>query len=62
LEDAIRNAISIGGDSDTLACMAGAIAEAQYGLTDLERYRVFSRLDPSLTKVVKAFYSRYVQF
>jgi ADP-ribosylglycohydrolase len=62
LEDAIRNAISIGGDSDTLACMAGAIAEAQYGLTDLERYRVFSRLDPSLTKVVKAFYTRYVQF
>ncbi len=30
-EDAIRNAISLGGDSDTLACIAGAIAEAYYG-------------------------------
>lgn len=61
LEDAIRNAISIGGDSDTLACMAGAIAEAEFGLTEHERYRVFSRLDPALSKVVKAFYSRFVE-
>ena len=30
-EDAIRNAISLGGDSDTLACIAGGIAEAYYG-------------------------------
>ena len=30
-EDAIRNAISLGGDSDTLACIAGGIAEAFYG-------------------------------
>ncbi len=30
-EDAIRNAISLGGDSDTLACIAGSIAEAFYG-------------------------------
>lgn len=59
LEDAIRNAISIGGDSDTLACMAGGIAEAEYGLTDNERHRVFSRLDPGLGKVVKGFYERF---
>ncbi|MCW5667493.1 MAG: ADP-ribosylglycohydrolase family protein [Piscinibacter sp.] len=31
VEDALRNAISIGGDSDTLACIAGAVAEAFYG-------------------------------
>lgn len=30
-EDAVRNAISLGGDSDTLACISGAIAEAYYG-------------------------------
>jgi ADP-ribosylglycohydrolase len=30
-EDAIRNAISLGGDSDTLACITGGIAEAYYG-------------------------------
>lgn len=33
-EDALRNAISIGGDSDTLACIAGGIAEALFGLPD----------------------------
>lgn len=30
-EDAIRNAVSLGGDSDTMACIAGAIAQAYYG-------------------------------
>ena len=35
-EDAIRNAISIGGDSDTLAAMTGAIAEAYYKPTGLK--------------------------
>ncbi len=30
-EDAVRNAISLGGDSDTLACITGGIAEAYYG-------------------------------
>lgn len=30
-EDAVRNAISFGGDADTLACIAGAMAEAHYG-------------------------------
>ena len=33
-EDAIRNAISIGGDADTLAAIAGPIAEAMYGIPD----------------------------
>ncbi len=61
LEDAIRNAISIGGDSDTLACMAGAIAEAEFGLTDNERHKIFSRLDPPLSKVVQTFYKRFVE-
>lgn len=31
-EDAIRNAISIGGDSDTIAAIAGAVAGAYYGI------------------------------
>ena len=31
-EDAVRNAISIGGDSDTIACMAGAVAAAFFGI------------------------------
>jgi ADP-ribosylglycohydrolase len=31
-EDAIRNAISLGGDADTMACIAGGIAEAYWGV------------------------------
>ena len=31
-EDALRNAVSLGGDSDTLACITGGIAEALYGM------------------------------
>ena len=31
-EDAIRNAVSLGGDSDTIACMAGAVAAAFFGI------------------------------
>ena len=30
-EDAVRNAVSLGGDSDTMACIAGSIAETFYG-------------------------------
>ncbi len=30
-EDAVRNAVSLGGDADTMACIAGAVAEAAYG-------------------------------
>jgi ADP-ribosylglycohydrolase len=30
-EETIRNAVSIGGDTDTIACMSGGIAEAFYG-------------------------------
>ena len=33
-EDAVRNAISLGGDSDTLAAIAGPIAEALHGIPD----------------------------
>jgi ADP-ribosylglycohydrolase len=35
-EDAIRKAISLGGDTDTQACITGSIAEAYYGLNDLK--------------------------
>mgnify|MGYP003015396680 CR=1 FL=1 len=56
-EDAIRLAISLGGDSDTLACIAGGIAESFY------RYqipynlikKVETILEPDLWKVVQEF-------
>jgi ADP-ribosylglycohydrolase len=55
-EDAIRNAISIGGDSDTIACMAGAIAEAFYqGIPDTIFQEVHQRLDEKLKTIVEQF-------
>lgn len=59
-EDAIRKAISLGGDSDTLACMAGSIAQAYYKI--IPAYiieEVKNRLDSELLQVVEQFNTRY---
>jgi len=58
-EDAIRNAISLGGDSDTLACITGSIAEPYYGIPYDIYYKGISYLPPSLKDIVIAFESRY---
>ncbi|MEG1515342.1 MAG: ADP-ribosylglycohydrolase family protein [Clostridia bacterium] len=47
-EDAIRTAISVGGDSDTLAAITGSIAEAYYGVPDDLRVKALSYLDERL--------------
>ena len=52
-EDAIRNAISLGGDSDTLAAITGSIAEAAYGIPDWIRDRAYSYLDEPLKDVLR---------
>lgn len=44
-EDAVRNAVSLGGDGDTQAAMAGAIAEAFYGVPDNITSKVFEYFD-----------------
>ena len=55
-EDAIRNAISIGGDSDTIACITGGVAEAFYGeVPDAIAQEVFARLDEKLAGVTRRF-------
>ena len=46
--DAIRNAVSLGGDGDTQACIAGAIAEAYFGIPDDLQEQVFDYMDESL--------------
>jgi len=59
-EDTIRNAVSLGGDSDTLACIAGGIAQAFY--TEISpdiRNRVKQILTPDLWEITNAFLSRY---
>lgn len=47
-EDAIRNAISLGGDSDTLAAITGSVAEAAYGVPDEIKEKALSFLDEPL--------------
>jgi len=47
-EDAIRTAVSLGGDSDTLAAITGAVAEAYYGVPDAMREKALSYLDGDL--------------
>lgn len=51
-EDAIRNAISLGGDSDTIAAIAGGIAEAAYGVPDDIRDGALGYLDEPLLEVI----------
>ena len=54
-EDVIRNCISIGGDSDTIAAIAGGIAEAFYGLSPEQRAAARSYLDPRLLDICDRF-------
>jgi type I restriction enzyme M protein len=57
-EDAIRNAISIGGDSDTLAAITGGIAEAYYGVPQDIREKALTYLDKNL----RGIYDDWVAF
>jgi type I restriction enzyme M protein len=58
-EDAIRNAISIGGDSDTLAAITGGIAEAYYGIPTEIRKHALTFLDGHLMKILIDFENKY---
>lgn len=59
-EDAIRKAISLGGDSDTIACMTGGIAQAYYGqVPDYIKHQVRLRLDANLKLVLNKFNQTY---
>ena len=58
-EDAVRNAISIGGDSDTIAAIAGGIAEAFFGIPDEIVESGKSYLDDNLLGIVNDFYKIY---
>ncbi len=55
-ESAVRNAVSLGGDADTMACIAGGIAEAFYG--EIPQYIADfcdMRLDGSIKRIIKNF-------
>jgi ADP-ribosylglycohydrolase len=55
-EDAIRNAVSLGGDSDTLACMAGGIAEARFGVPDTIKKQAAKYMDANVSSTIAKLY------
>lgn len=54
-EDAVRKAVSLGGDSDTIACMAGAIAEAYYGMPEDFKQAALQFLGPECREIAEQF-------
>ena len=57
-EDAIRNAISIGGDSDTVAAITGSMAEAKWGVPEEIRREALEKLDEDLVATFQTFLAR----
>lgn len=57
-DDAIRNAIAVGGDSDTMACMAGGIAEAKFGLPQQHAIVALAYLPEEMQQVLAELYTR----
>ena len=58
-EDAIKNAISIGGDSDTIGAITGGIAEAYYGIPEEMRLEAMAYLDERLKGIVLEFEGKF---
>lgn len=58
-EDAIRNAISIGGDSDTIAAITGGIAQAYYSVPANIRQQALTFLDKRLINILTQFENTY---
>lgn len=58
-EDAIRNAVSIGGNSDTVAAICGGVAEAYYGIPTDIRKHALTFLDRSLMQLLILFENKY---
>lgn len=58
-EDALRNAVSLGGDSDTLAAITGGVAEAFYGIPEGMARQAEAYLDERLITILAAFEKRF---
>lgn len=58
VEDTIRNCISIGGDCDTSACIAGGIAEAYYGFPDEWYEPLMQRVPVEMREVIFTYYAK----
>ena len=58
-EDTIRNAISIGGDSDTLGCISGSMAEAFFGVPEEMYNKALGYLPAELKKLLAEFEGKF---
>ena len=58
-EDVLRTAVSLGGDSDTIAAIAGSIAEGYYGLDERWKAEAYTRLPEDLAAILCHFDSLY---
>ena len=58
-EDALKNAVSLGGDSDTLAAITGSVAEAFYGIPDPIRREATPFLDDEMRAIAERFRETY---
>ena len=57
-EDAMRNAVSIGGDSDTIASIAGSVAEARFGIPEEIAAKTWSYLPRDMRVVMTGLYQQ----
>lgn len=60
-EDAVRNAVAVGGNKGSLVAITGSIAEAYYGLSEEMIAKAYRYLDPNLAEVVEDFEYRYYE-
>ena len=60
-EDVIRTAVSLGGDCDTLTCIAGSIAEGFYGVPEELKAECRKRLDQKMAEILRRF-DEYIFF
>lgn len=58
-EDAVRTAISLGGDADTMACIAGSIAAAYYGIPDAIQKDAMMFLPQEFKEILNQFEERF---
>lgn len=58
--DAIRKSISIGGDSDTIACIVGGISEAYYGVPTYLKNEIYKYIPLYMALIVKQFYLKRI--
>ena len=59
-EDVIRTAVSLGGDCDTLTCIAGSMAEAFYGVPEELKKECLKRITPEMWEVLARFEKRAI--